>query len=100
MSALNLAKTMYAFFLVKEEEPVDISEIEGMASRASRCATVCRSMRPYKAALYAMLKGKDRNLRVKYYLSEEAQVDIWVWRSYLCFIECDPQRMERPIQSF
>ena len=100
MSSLNLAKTVYAFFMVKEGEPMDIKELEGLASRAARCAQVCRAMRPYKVALYDALKGKDRNSRVGITLGEEAQVDVWMWRIYLATIECDPLRMERTIASF
>ena len=100
MSSLNLAKTVYAFFMAKEAEPMDVKEIEGLASRAARCAQVCRAMRPYKVALYDALKGKDRNSRTGITLSDEAQVDVWMWRIYLISIECDPLRMERTIASF
>lgn len=100
MSTLNLAKTIYAFFTADETQPLEIKVIEGLASRASRCAEVCRAMRPYKAALYDALRGKDRGSRVRVTLGKQARVDIWMWRLYLTSIACDPLRLERPIESF
>lgn len=100
MSDLNLAKTLYAFYTVREDRPVEVRVIEGLASRASRCATVCRAMRPYKAALYRALRGLNRNAHTHVVLSEEAQVDVWMWRAYLAAIECDPLRMERALTTF
>lgn len=100
LSELNLAKTVYAFFSVREDQPMDVKILEGLASRASRCAAVCRAMKPHKVALYDALRGKDRYGRHKVTLGQEAQVDIWMWRTYLCSIECDPLRMERSMESF
>jgi hypothetical protein len=100
MSPQNLAKTIYAFFVVKEEDPIEIKELEGLASRASRCAQVCRAMRPYKVALYDALKGHTNNRRAWIKLGVEAQVDIWMWRVYLCLIQLKPEKMERPLMSF
>lgn len=100
MSPQNLAKTVYAFFVAKEEEPMEVKELEGLASRASRCAQVCRAMRPYKAALYDALKGHANNRRAMVTLGTEAQVDIWMWRVYLCIIQSSSGRMERPLMSF
>ncbi len=100
MSDRNLSKTIHAFFSVDETAPMEVAVLQGLASRAARCATVCRVMRPYKAALYGALRRTAHNGHSMVTLGPEARVDIWMWRTFLCLINFDTQRIARPLLSF
>ncbi len=100
MSPLNLSKTIFAFFSADVDTKLTLQELQGLASRASRCAAVCRNMRPYTVALHQAVTRSVANGHAKVSLSVAARVDVWMWRTFLALVNFDPERIARPLVSF
>jgi hypothetical protein len=99
VSARNLHKTTHAFFNFDIESPVSRSQVERMASLASRVSQLCREMRPYTMALFMCLRDfKDSH--TKRYIPALAKVDVCVWRAFLVSCRFDPVNISRPLSSY
>jgi hypothetical protein len=71
----NLLKTIYVFFNFAIDAPISLPHLEAMASLASRCSQLCRSIRPYTRALYEAQRQYDTRYTNRR-LSALAKVDV------------------------
>jgi hypothetical protein len=99
LSPKCLDRTFFAFFDVREREPVGITTMEQLASFASRYSKVCRSMRPFCVALYSSYTGR-KNLQATFTLDIEAQLAIRLWRAVLCCSYFEDGIFTREIATF
>jgi hypothetical protein len=99
-SRRNLLKAVHAFFFVDLDGLVALSEVERMASYASRYSVLCPQMKPYSAALHGAKKSYRGDRNVRHVLSAEARCDIVMWRAYLCLLRFDPANFARSLDSF
>lgn len=99
LSQRNLCLTTYAFFSFDLEQRLTLSQVQRMASLASRCSLLARQMRPYTKALYdcASLYASSHIARR---LSGPATSDVCMWRAFLVAAHFDCERLARPIVSF
>ena len=102
LSERNADRALWRFLQLDEEGLVAISDLDTIASLASRYALVCREMKPYVGHLYAVFAGMSRgrfggNKKTKVVLSEEAKHSIRRWRAFLCLQELDRDRARRPM---
>jgi hypothetical protein len=95
LSKKNHYKAIYSYF----KEAQTLQTMQELASRATRYSTVCRYMRPYTAAFYAMTTG-FRSESARHKLSAEAVMDVQMWKAFLCLLAFDEQNYARPIESF
>lgn len=100
ISHRNLLKGLHAFFSFDLDLPVSLSVVERLASLASRYAMLCTQMKPFTTALYALIRFYDGNRTRKRVLSPLAQVDVTMWRSFLCLLHFDENNFARPLVSF
>lgn len=99
MSERNMHKTICAFFTV-DVKAATLSQVEKMASYASRYAVLCRQMLPYTGALYGCISsfgGCHNSVRS---LSSEAVCDVHMWRGFLVLLGLDAAKYARPLESF
>jgi hypothetical protein len=99
-SRRNMLKAMHAFFFVSLEGTLSLSEVERMASYASRYAVLCTQMRPYAAALHAFKTTFDGDHNARKRPSELVKCDVVMWQSFFCLLQLDPTNFARPLDSF
>jgi hypothetical protein len=99
LSKKNHYKAIYCFFMLNTSGVQTLHTMQEVASRATRYSTVCRYMRPYTAAFYAMTTNY-KSASAKHKLSAEAIMDVQMWRAFLCLLAFDEENYARPIESF
>jgi hypothetical protein len=99
VSERNLHKTTHAFFNFDINSPVSRTQVERIASLASRVLQLCREMRPYTTALFMCLRDFKDN-HTKRLLPALAKVDVCVWRAFLVSCRFDPVNISRPLSSY
>ncbi len=100
ISRRNLMKTLYGFFMVEEDEPIQVCEIERLASWASRYTQILRVLEPFTRALYDECVGMHNRLACKRLRSIGAKVAIWMWRGVLCLLHLNEETFARTFDSF
>ena len=95
----NMLKTFYGLVNLKEEEIVNLQEIQRIASWAARYSLVCRQLRPFTRALYGCIQHYT-NKHVKIKLPDDAVNTINLWRCFFTYLEINPKKYERAISSF
>jgi hypothetical protein len=96
----NMMKAIYAFFFVDMSGAITLSEVERMASYASRYVVLCPQMRPYTAALHAFKTDFEGNHNARRHPSELVRCDVSMWQAYFCLLRLDPANFARPLASF
>lgn len=97
----NFMKTLFEFFKVDVETPVTKNTIERLAAFASRYSTVARQMRAFVhhlhvcKTLFRTAKKNERRL-----ISDEAKLDIFMWRAFLVLMALRKEDYCRKIESF
>jgi hypothetical protein len=99
-SRRNMLKAMHAFFFVSLEGTLSLSEVERMASYASRYSVLCAQMRPYAAALHAFKTTFEGDHNSRKRPSELVKCDVVMWQSFFCLLQLDPANFARPLDSF
>jgi hypothetical protein len=100
-SRRNLLKAIYVFFCIDTSIGVRLIDVQRLASMATRYSMVCRHMRPYTRALYAMqamFHGRGHETRRG--LSPAALSEIVMWRAFLCLLRFNEKAYARPLNSF
>ena len=99
LSHKNHLKAVFYFFYIDLSIAQSLKTMQALASRATRYVTVCRHMKPYTAAFYAMttMYSSSSSMRM---LSKLAILDIQMWRAFLCLLVFDEKNFARPIESF
>jgi hypothetical protein len=100
LSKKNHLKAIFYFFSIDLNEKQSLQTIQALASRATRYVTVCRQMKPYTAALYALTTTFNNSQSAMRTMSRLAISDIQMWRAFLNLIVFDEQKFARPIESF
>lgn len=100
MSRKNHLKTLYAFLAIDATGLVSLKELQGLASRASRAAIVCRHMRPFTAAFYVCISAYKGDVSKRRRLTAAAKVDVYMWRAFLCLLGWNEPLYARAIESF
>ena len=96
----NFNKTLYGFFSVDlDKEFVDKKLLEKLASYASRYSMVARQMRPFVHSLH-VCKNSSGGIRGAVRLTEEARLDILMWRVFLMLLRLRPSSYCRRLSSF
>ena len=101
LSETNMLKSLYAFMVIPAAtRPVSLQMLERAASLASRCATLHRAMKPFTVAMYKAIPTFKGNREAIHTLSNDAYVDIAMWKAFLPLIAVDPDKYARPLESF
>jgi hypothetical protein len=95
----NFMKTFYHFFSCNESEPMNIKQIERLASFSSRYSTILRQMKPFTNCLYSEFVG-IRNKHVAKTLTAVGVQAIQVWRSALSLLQFNELKYARSFNSF
>jgi hypothetical protein len=99
LSHKNHLKAVFYFFYIDVAVSQSLKTLQALASRATRYVTVCRHMKPYTAAFYAMTTTYSSMSSMRM-LSKLAILDIQMWRAFLCLLVFDEKNFARPIDSF
>jgi hypothetical protein len=100
LSKKNHLKAIYYFFSIDLNQKQSLKTIQALASRATRYVTVCRQMKPYTAALYALTTAFNNSQSAVRTMTRLVILDIQMWRAFLNLIVFDEQKFARPIESF
>jgi hypothetical protein len=84
LSRKNHYKAVYYFFTVDTSKPQLSHTMQALASRATRYSTVCRHMRPYTAAFYAMTTQYGESSSVMRRMSVLAVMDVHITGKVRC----------------
>jgi hypothetical protein len=95
----NFMKTFYYFFSCNENEPVNIKQIERLASFSSRYSTILRQMKPFTNCLYSEFIGIKNKHVVKTLTAVGVQA-IQVWRTALSLLQFNELAYARSFSSF
>jgi hypothetical protein len=95
----NLLKTLYAFYSINTSAKVPLAALQRAASLASRYSAILPELLPFSRALHQNARGM-RNRRARVTLSEEAKLSIELWRTILCAVAFDEQRLARRFLDF
>jgi hypothetical protein len=95
----NLHKLLHALFCFDIEDKISIALIQRIASLVSRTSLLSRHMRPYTHELHIITSAYDiPNVRIR--LTQLAQSDIIMWRSYSLLLVSKPFLLSRTLESF
>jgi hypothetical protein len=100
LSQKNHYKAVYYFFMVNTRKAQSLHTMQALASRETRYATVCRHMRPFTAAFYAMTTQYGNSQSAMRKMSVLAVMDVQMWRAFLCLLAFDERNYARSIESF
>ena len=101
LSETNMLKSLYAFMVIpKATIPVSLQDLERAASLASRCAKLHRAMKSFTVALYKAIPTFKGNREARHTLSNNAYVDIAMWKAFLPLMAVAPESYARPLESF
>jgi hypothetical protein len=95
----NLHKLLHALFCFALEDKVSVALIQRIASLVSRTSMLSRHMRPYTHELHIITSAYS-NLNVRIRLTELAQSDIIMWRSFVLLLLAKPLLLSRTLESF
>jgi hypothetical protein len=96
----NMLKTLYGFFSIDIESPVSLTELQSMASWASRYCLVCPYMRPHTNPLYGAMKPYGGRPYVRLPLPSAVKACVQLWRCCLTVLELYESRFARALTSF
>ena len=95
----NLHKLLHALFCFDIKDKISIALIQRIASLVSRTSMLSRHMRPYTHELHIITSAYENpNVRIK--LTQLAQSDIIMWRSYSLLLVAKPLLLSRTLESF
>ena len=102
LASRNFKKTLYEFFKINVNEKVSLRTMERLAAFASRYCLVARQMRPFVHHLHAFKNtfSRERRKTERKKLSEEARLDIYLWRTFLTMMGLKKGKYCRKITSF
>jgi len=99
VSRKNLLKCIHGFFSLEVEKAVTVKTIEKLASWCSRYSLILLALKPLSTTLHGEHIGLTKRNSRKY-LSQDAILVVWIWRSFLVLIAIHPEVYARPILSF
>jgi hypothetical protein len=104
ISRKNFMKAFYGYFTVDLTVPVAVTEVERLASWGTRYALICRHMRVFNRALYALIARRDETQRLRKHVTvpwtAAARMTVRLWRATLCAVHLDESRFARTFESF
>jgi hypothetical protein len=95
----NLMKAIYCIFNVDLDGMTNLREIQRLASYLERYSVICRILRPFLSCLNRMMK-EFYGLRRDFKFSEEAIMELRMWRGWLYLLSVDPGTYSRPFVTF
>lgn len=96
----NYVKTVYAFFSLDLDKPIARKQMEMIAACGSRYTLCVRQMRPFVHHLHKQLGVCRRTNRGHTMISNEARLDIYMWRAFLVLMALKPGKYYRKLDSF
>jgi hypothetical protein len=100
ISERNHLKTVYCFFAVDTTKPQHLRTWQGIASRASRYAAVCRQMRPYTSAFHRTVQRFKDDTVVTRIPDSDSIFDLLMWRTFLCLSAFKEKLYARQLDTF
>jgi hypothetical protein len=95
----NVKKAFYAAFAVGDGRNVSRTQVQRMASHASRYKRICPLLSPFSRDLYGALRGKT-HAHVRFDLTARAMRAVWILRILILLTEIIGQRFTRSFESF
>lgn len=102
LASKNFKKTLYEFFNVNVDGNVSLREVERLAAFASRYCLIARQMRPFVHHLHAFKNtfNRERKKSERKMMTQEARLDIFLWRTFLILMGLRKKDYCRKIESF
>ena len=102
LASKNFKKTLYEFFKVNVDGSVSLREMERLAAFASRYCLIARQMRPFVYHLHAFKNtfNRERKKLERKMMTQEARLDIFLWRTFLILMGLRKKEYCRKIESF
>ena len=95
----NVKKAFYAAFEIQDGQNVTRTQVQRVASHASRYKRICPLLAPFSRDLYGALTGKT-DPHVRFDLSPRAMRSVWALRILILLTEVIGQRFTRTFESF
>jgi len=102
LASKNFKKTLCEFFNVNVDGNVSLREVERLAAFASRYCLIARQMRPFVHHLHAFKNtfNRERKKSERKMMTQEARLDIFLWRTFLILMGLRKKDYCRKIESF
>lgn len=102
LASKNFKKTLYEFFNVNVDDSVSLREMERLAAFASRYCLIARQMRPFVYHIHAFKNtfNRERKKSERKMMTQEARLDILLWRTFLVLMGLRKRDYCRKIESF
>ena len=95
----NIFKAIHGFFSVNIHQRVTLKKLQQLSSYASRYSLICRPLLPFVHSLYRNQKYHGCGTFLLDW-EMDAQLDVLLWRAFLCLVHLRPEQFCRPLVSF
>jgi hypothetical protein len=95
----NLLKAMLCVFTVNLEGKTTLVEIQRLASYLERYSVICRILKPFLSCIYRLIQ-ESWGLHMSFPFSEEAKMEVRMWRAWLYLLSVDTKSYSRPFYTF
>jgi hypothetical protein len=100
ISEINHLKTLYCMFSLDTSKKQYIKTWQAIASRASRYSVVCEHMKPFTSAFHKMVASYKGSTSVAKIITQDAQLDLDMWKAFLCLLVPLENKFARQLDSF